>query len=261
MLSWENNICISFIKKLKSNIRIYFYTSNLFILMIMMTINNDFTNNINDRIPNQYHNYVRKCHNDDACGTKTLSRPRGVACNTEIDGVSVHTKNVKNINTYRYNFSDAFMADLLRFSKIHEYDDRKTFKEKWDEWLEENEECVEAETRRLIDLGYQGDVLDKMFKSARYYFRKKSSQKKPPVKRRDYVGLRKTFVEAIDRYITAHIHVKPSYSFYDFCASSMDLLKQEVAELVKYNITDSSEIKHKIKKTYKNRYFLLTRQF
>lgn len=223
--------------------------------MTMTMINNDVTNNSNDLISNQYHNYVRKCNNNDACRTKTSTRPRNITCDAKMDGV-----HIKNVNTYRYNFSETFMADLLRFSKIHEYDDRKTFKEKWSEWLEENEGCVEAETRRLIDLGYQGDVLDKMFKSARYYFRKKSSQKKTPVKRRDYIGLRKTFIEAIDRYINEHIHIKPSDSFYDFCASSMDLLKQEVVELVKHNITDSSEIKHKIKKTYKNRYFLLTRQ-
>ena len=69
---------------------------------------------------------------------------------------------------YRFKFTEEFMEDLYKFSKIHQYDDRKDFKEAWKVWTKENENIINDEMRRLLNLGYEGDVLDKMFKSARY---------------------------------------------------------------------------------------------
>ena len=90
-------------------------------------------------------------------------------------------------NIYRYKFTEDFMGELFTFSKVHQYDHRKDFKEAWLAWVDTNEDIVNDEIHRLTRLGYDGDILDKMFKSARYYFRKKSTEKKAPVQRRDYV--------------------------------------------------------------------------
>jgi hypothetical protein len=76
--------------------------------------------------------------------------------------------------------TDEFMKELHNFSKIHQYDHRKDFKEAWNTWIEENNDIVTDEIRRLTEMGYDGDILDKMFKSARYYFRKKSTEKNEP---------------------------------------------------------------------------------
>ena len=46
---------------------------------------------------------------------------------------------------YRYQFTDEFMEILSHFSKIHQYDDRKDFKEAWTIWSEENEEEIHKE--------------------------------------------------------------------------------------------------------------------
>ena len=92
-------------------------------------------------------------------------------------------------NIYRYKFEEVFVEQLSRFAKIHQYDHRKDFKEAWTKWMDENEEIVSEEVRRLVSLDYKGDIIDKMFKSARYYFRKKSTEKKAPCERRDYVGV------------------------------------------------------------------------
>ena len=56
---------------------------------------------------------------------------------------------------------------------MHRYDDRKTYKAAWTAWLAHDEiaAMLKAEVERLTDLGYQGDVADKLFKSGRYYFR------------------------------------------------------------------------------------------
>ena len=165
------------------------------------------------------------------------------------------------INIYRYKFTDDFTDKLFRFSKVHQYDHRKDFKEAWEIWLEENNDIVEEEVRRVTNLGYDGDVLDKMFKSARYYFRKKSTEKKPPTKRRSYVGANKELIEAMDDHIKSSVakkDYKPSDGFTEFCATQSELLKEEVAKLCRSGFTDSNVIKNKIKKTYKNRYFLIT---
>lgn len=83
-----------------------------------------------------------------------------------------------NINIYRYKFSERINELLFTFSKIHQYDDRKTFKEAWDFWSEDNKEILDFEIERLKQLNYEGDIINKMFKSSRYYFRKKNNRKK-----------------------------------------------------------------------------------
>jgi hypothetical protein len=164
-----------------------------------------------------------------------------------------------NINIYRYKFTTEFMSDLFIFSKIHQYDHRSDFKEAWEKWTEDNENIVSAEVKRLTDLGYEGDIIDKMYKSARYYFRKKSTEKKPVALRRDYISVSKKLINAMDQHIRAEIHrddYKPSDAFDEFCKRNIDVLKENIAIICKNGLTDAAEIKNKIKKTYKNRYFL-----
>jgi hypothetical protein len=165
-----------------------------------------------------------------------------------------------SINIYRYKFSDDFTNEMYKFSKIHQYDHRKDFKEAWEIWLEDNDDIATGEVRRLTNLGYDGDILDKMYKSARYYFRKKSTEKKAPQKRRVYQSVQKDLLESMDEHIKSHINeedYKPSEGFDRFCKENLDLLKEEVSILCKNGFTNSEEIKQKIKKTYKNRYFIL----
>jgi len=136
-----------------------------------------------------------------------------------------------NINIYRYKFTNEFTEELFKFSKIHQYDHRTIFKEAWDEWLKNNSEIVDEEIRRLINLRYNGDILDKMFKSARYYFRKKSTEKKEPSKRRIYVGAQKELLTSMDDHINKNIHIenfKPSEGFDEFCKNNIYLLKIEI---------------------------------
>ena len=161
-------------------------------------------------------------------------------------------------NIYRYKFTQEIMDELHNFSKIHQYDDRTQFKEAWQLWTIEFDETIRVEIQRLSYNGYEGDILDKMFKSARYYFRKKSSIKPEVKERREYISFQKPILTLMDQHINL-TKLKPADGFTDFCNANVEALKKEIAYLVGHNITDSKQIQAKFKKTYKNRYFLLNK--
>ena len=162
----------------------------------------------------------------------------------------------KSALIYRFKFTQEFMDALFQFSKIHQYDDRHSFKEAWIQWTESNENLVKSEILRLTNMDYNGNIEDKMFKSARYYYRKKGTEKNAPVERRPYVCSQKELIEKMDDHIQLHMS-KPSDGFLDFCQSNLELLKKEVNHMVQTGFKDHLEIKEKIKKAYKNRYFLI----
>jgi hypothetical protein len=143
------------------------------------------------------------------------------------------TKNI-NSNIYRFKLTDSIIKEVHNFAKIHEFDDRKDFKEAWKIWVIEQNTIISQETQRLIELGYEGDVVDKMFKSARYYFRKKSTEKKEPKERRAYQSVSKQLLDAIDLHLKNVINnadFKPSNGFDMFCKENISLLKEEVTQL------------------------------
>jgi|LauGreDrversion4_1035100.scaffolds.fasta_scaffold178506_2 hypothetical protein len=138
---------------------------------------------------------------------------------------------------FRFNFEETFAEELFSFSKINQYLDRKEYREKWDEWVIDNSEKIEAETRRLESLGYKGDVEEKMFKSARYYFRTKTSTE--PKKRKPYLPQDKAILQEIDDFIyedRKNADFTPKSSF------------------LKWSANDPA--KSEFKKTFKNRYYL-----
>ena len=160
---------------------------------------------------------------------------------------------------YRYKFTDDFMSELYKFSKIHQYDERKDFKEAWKVWVEDNESIIEEESSRLQTLGYEGDIIDKMFKSARYYFRKKSVEKKEPKQRRQYISVNRELLEAMDNHIEKNFtreSYQPKTGYLEFCQENDELLKETINNMFEKDIKNAELIEGKIKKTYKNRYFI-----
>jgi hypothetical protein len=228
--------------------------------MEICNASSDIINFNTNRVDNLCSDINIKSNNNGAIYNRNdSSKDTAICSKTDVSCEQSDDINNLNINIYRYKFTDEFTNELFKFSKIHQYDDRKVFKDAWEIWLEENDDLVNSEYRRLKELGYDGDIFDKMFKSARYYFRKKSTEKKEPVKRRIYVGTQKDLLEAMDEHIKSNISsgtFKPSDGFDEFCKQNVSLLKEEVGILCRAGMTDSDEIKSKIKKTYKNRYFL-----
>jgi hypothetical protein len=176
-----------------------------------------------------------------------------------------------NNKIFRFNLSDELMVLITHFAKMHQYDDRHTYKDAWQIWLKDSQELVDREISRLQQSGYKGDVLDKMFKAGRYYFREKKTktvQKDTQVvvaatesnrKKRDYIVMQPEIIQAMDTHLTRimkQTDFKPAKGYVEFCEQQIDLLRGEIKRLIDEKISPE-KISEKIKKTYKNRYFML----
>jgi hypothetical protein len=160
---------------------------------------------------------------------------------------------------FRFKFSDEFTSQLIPFAKLHQYDDRHMYKEEWTRWVTNNDELVDNETRRLKSLGYDGNIHDKMYKSGRYYFRNKTEH---IVKtRRKYISLEHEMLAAMDQHIFINYHMphfKPATAYEQFCIEYKDTISCEVERIGNENCEGltKDDILVKLKKTYKNRYYL-----
>jgi len=173
------------------------------------------------------------------------------------------TATIDTSNTiFRFKFTPEFTSELLSFAKLHQYDDRVTYKENWSRWVQLNDGSIDAECCRMKALGYEGNVIDKMYKSGRYYFRKKTPKQEPKT-RRKYVSIDKEVIDAMDIHISQHYGTpmfKPSVAHDLFWDEYDDLIGEESARLVQDGLT-KEDINVKIKKTYKNRCFLFFQHY
>lgn len=171
--------------------------------------------------------------------------------------------------TYRHEFNKEFIDELSKFSKVHQYDDRHTYKSEWTKWTQQENiaEAIESEKRRLANNGYIGNIEEKMFKAGRYYFRKKSTGKKPqpqednddddtsstatatatatapPTPRRTYITMSKACIKMMDQHIHSTITStslggggtpKPSICYDEFFKTMMpsDEMTKEIGNIV-----------------------------
>ena len=166
----------------------------------------------------------------------------------------------------RFKFSEDIMTLIAYFSKLHQFEDRHTYKANWLRWLEENHDILQVEIAQLEAKGYTGDIVDKMYKAGRYYFRKKvedtvvESDINIKKKTNKYIPMSKFILEEMDKHILISMREQlarytPARGYEDFCKQYCDLLSREQQRLA----LDEDMIAKKFKKTYKNRYFILTR--
>lgn len=171
----------------------------------------------------------------------------------------------------RFEFSNALTDHLTAFAKLHQYDDRKTYKEAWAEWMANDEIATlfNADAARLKCLGYNGDVADKLYKSGRYYFREKKANANSECKNdasqrsRKYVMLGRELLTAMDEHIERGLRQNdytPAKGFAEFCQLGIASYHSEVARLSEV-MPSGEDVSDKLKKTYKNRYFILAKAF
>ena len=164
-------------------------------------------------------------------------------------------------NIFRYKFSENIHTLIGEFSALHKYDEPIQFREEWDLFVIENKEQLDREKNRLISLGYDKNIDTKMYKSARYYFKNKSTAKKEHKKRRKYVTIDKAFLADMDKHISEvafEQDLKPAHAYNNFVSDDKYSSKMDgiIEDLQDEHDLEEVEIEKKICKTYKNRYFI-----
>jgi hypothetical protein len=193
--------------------------------------------------------------------------------NSDVAKTNVDAETPVNKKIFRFKLSDEVNDALSQFTSLYRYNERKELKENWSNWCEENSDIILTEERRLLNLGYTGNCLDKMFTSVRYYHIKKANKPDSRVKedksvetddndssskkKRKYFTLDKKFLAIIDDHIKDNMsnkNFKPAKSFSNFTETQKETIKKECLVFIATGLSEE-DFNIKLKKTYKNRYF------
>jgi hypothetical protein len=143
----------------------------------------------------------------------------------------------------RFKFQQNELYESLKyFADLHKYDDTKTLKLYFTEWLEKNKQLVDYERDFLKTHHYETNIEDKLYKSIKYYYIKKLLKENEPPKKtqRSYVTIPKELMAEIQKDIESALNenprFKPAHRFQEF--------KQ-------HKMFDEK----KLKKAYKNQYY------
>jgi hypothetical protein len=199
------------------------------------------------------------------------------------------------VTILRFKLSNKSMESINEFSRNNQNSDRKMYKQNWNKWMEDNKDLINEEMERMKKLGYNECVKDKMFKAGRYYYRKKNinkdekkninttninkeneerknevveseKEKEKEVKKevidgkekRKYIKISQAILAIMDEHIHQNIVNKgytPANGHKQFCEMNQTKLRVEMNNIKMENDT----FFQKIKKTYKNRYFIATK--
>lgn len=165
------------------------------------------------------------------------------------------------MSKYRYNFTDEFQEKLKLFSIKHSNDYIDDFRINFDTWCKENEDEITCQELILCRLGYTGDFSNKMFKSVRYYFKNKRSDKKVVKKRKKYTVKNDILLYAIKEHITnLKEKIQPKLAYKDFNENNIDIIDRVKNYLIFNEGYDEKSALNKIKKIYKNKYFIINKK-
>jgi len=194
-------------------------------------------------------------------------------------------------------FSDEFSKVLHVFSKEHYEEPLKTFRQSWQAWISMNDiqTKLRTEIERMRTNNFTGtdeEIMQKIYTSARFYYRKKakrakklasdsketetdqSTNEKP--KSKPYIGFSKEFIQLMDNEIKdkilqkaetddtvqTAIKLNQKEAFHTFTTSYVTKISEEFGKLKqKYDELEESfvakEIAHKLKKAYQNRFYCI----
>ena len=168
------------------------------------------------------------------------------------------------LQQHHFNYSDDFADQLSKFATDHIEYKNKDFKLAWNNWTEKHATTIQQEIERMKSQGYEGSVEEKMYFSARYYYRKKAIREKNeskdqdenPQKRKKYESSEKQVLLQMSEHIILQIsrgnsdinecrvsNMTPSNAFANYC--------------IKYDVMEDNA---QIKKIYKNLYWRISKQ-
>lgn len=171
-------------------------------------------------------------------------------------------------NIFRFEFSQHMLYLLEKFAILNKYVQKQDYKEAWEQWIKDHEQDINEEEELLRLNGYKGNINDKMYRSARYYFRKKDYNTEETKgnnkgKKRTYINVSKILINNMNEHIINCLNddndMKPSDYYEDFIKKHHNIVDREKQIIQNVNSLDIDDVEFKIKKTYKNRYFMITR--
>jgi hypothetical protein len=157
------------------------------------------------------------------------------------------------IPIFNYVPSEKCIIEISEFSYIHRKDTNKIFRAAWNMWIKTPEvaDIIKEETSRIEEFGFNGDLTEKLYFSARYYYRKKAlayekDDNLPQKKRKPNESTDKTILEQMNNHILEQMkknnEIRPADSFKNY--------------LLENPVNNENE-EEKVKKTYKNRFFMI----
>ena len=166
---------------------------------------------------------------------------------------------------HRHDFTEETSEQLLGFAKEYVNTDRKTVKQGWKQWLQDNATHVTTVEDYMTKSGYTGDIITKMYNSVRYYHMKRLRKGVQPNK----ITLPHTnrfsreFLKRMDQDIIDNLMTKkcendsPITLTNRFCANNREEVLAELKRILDKNGDMPDNMGSRLKKAYKARYYLL----
>ena len=168
---------------------------------------------------------------------------------------------------YNFKLSKGIKKELNKFAEENKHLEKYIFDYKWNRWLRNNKIMLDNENEMLKSKGYDKNLYDKLYFSVRYYYVKKAKEKemekengKVKVKLK-YVPMTLELRDLIEKHLREHINVQPKLSFETFLQNETKKNKyNEMMNILLYNEYSEKDAMKRIKKAYKNRYFILIKK-
>ena len=177
-------------------------------------------------------------------------------------------------STFRFKYSFHFQNMLNGFASKNADKPKKEFDECFNKWCIQNERYINEERSEMVNKGYNRDFNNKIYLSVRYYFRNKhkscdgkgkgesADQGKGKLK---YVKLSNTFKTLMKNHIYDNKggNKSPKEMFALFYNSDNDEIQkfiQSETNKLRENGYSEKDILFRIKKMYKNLYFVTLRR-
>lgn len=171
---------------------------------------------------------------------------------------------------FRFDFSKHTIDLLSVFSKEHCDEKCKQFQCSWRDWINKDniKKTLDEECETLKALGFEGDVYDKMYKSARYYYKKRQDKKDKYEEKQSTVHTNRfssNFLKLMDNIIKSQLNEdvkknngieRSQIEFFDnYCNIHRNEIVMELRDIKERKGQIPEDIKEKLKKTYKNRFY------
>ena len=133
---------------------------------------------------------------------------------------------------HRFKCSPELNQEIMNFSEIHKFDIDETLDEHFKDWMEKHKDLIEREEDFLKRHEYEDDIESKIFKSIKYYYIKKFTEKpenKQP-KKKEIHKIDADVMQAIKNDLIRNFEIdadfKPSITYELFKTSDDPLIKK-----------------------------------